>query len=980
MSKKIFAEHGNSMKLSAGQKELWYWQKKEPLSGAYNEGLVFALDNIDFGQLRAAFHHLSKRHPVLRTAHIFLEGEPRAVINDEDIDFVVQKVSSCTNEELYAIINAEYNKPFDLSRSVIRIRIYERDSGRAVMLAVVHHIACDGWSLKILWNELLHCYVQPEAQAEAMIPSYNDFVQNESDYLQTAEADNTLAFWKQQLETINVHPYPLLEAEQPAHTPAAAHFVSALEPEVFEQLRNIAHAAGCTLFEALLAIYHLSICYFTREPETLIGSPFFNRLSEFKQVAGYFVNAIGLKNEWKANTSFAQQIAALHEYMKQVRMHARYPFVAVKENMQHAALHRFQYFFSVRNRLFDISSPEGALKDKLSFSYEVLDILSKTDPQFDLHLEVYEAKQGSKAVFHYNTAVIDESMVMRLADRFQQLCARVAADPQVRLGELIKLPEAEAKNVIALGHGSERSYDIHSGFSTLFCRQANESRENIAVKDSNKTWTYQELMQQAAKASCCLLRSAPKNVTNPVIAVCLPRSCELVATAIGIWQMGGIYMPVDPGLPMERISYMLKDAGASLFISDQPLQGISIKQLSIGELFDGDETEGDLFAEPLADADCNGAYLLYTSGSTGKPKGVLVGAAGMLNHIHSKCEDLQLSAQSIVAQTASVSFDVSIWQTFACLLAGGCVRIYSRDEVLNIKHHLTQLQNDAITVMQMVPSYLREFITEAEHHKNIILPSLQYLVSAGEELDGGLSTRWFQRFAGCAIANCYGPTEASDNISINIFRKSGHALKIPAGKAINNMQLYVVDAAGNLCQKGVTGEIWVSGIGCARGYIGNAVEKTAEVFTEDPFTEGRWLYKTGDLGRWGMKDELLHFCGRKDRQVKLRGQRVELSEIENIIQQHKAVKQCAVIYNDEEGGSLAGYIVWKQGAAMETLGSYLREQLPAYMIPAHLVELEEMPLTASGKLDRKQLPAVANNHQHITPATNALEESLLKMW
>lgn len=970
-------EEGLRLPLSASQKELWYWQKKEPLSAAYNEGLVFSFDEkLDLSRLREAFRLLAINNPVLRTVYAFDGDAPVAIITNNDPDFLVHSVASCTDDSLREQINTEYNAPFDLSASVMRIRMYLRTNQAPLMLAVVHHIACDGWSLKVLWNELLFYYVFGEKKQLEAKPSFQDYVQAEQAYLQSNESRSALDHWREQLEPVTRSEGLLFNTQKTA-APKAAHHEFSFTTGQVTQLREIAHASGASFFEALLSVYHLAIYFFNREEHVLIGTPFYNRPSAFRQVAGYFVNAIGLCNELDPSLGFQQQLERMHGYMKLARQHSHYPFAAIKENLPDK-LQEFQYFFSVRNRLFDIADPEGGLKELLPFSYQVQDMLYKHEPQFDLHLEVYEGKQQAKGVFHYNEGCMDADAVQELAGRFQWLCELVTADPTISLRQLVQLPKNELANMIALGRGEKKNFDINAGYSTLFRRQATATPELAAVKDNEHTWTYSQLQQHTVQASCCLLRFLQGKTNAPVIAVALSRSCQQVAAAIAIWQIGGIYMPVDNSLPADRIHFMLKDAGARMLICEEKMD-INIRQLPVANLFDCDTGAPHLFDEPLGTTKYDGAYLLYTSGSTGMPKGVLVGAKGMLNHLHAKREDLQLNEQTIVAQTASVSFDVSVWQTFAVLLTGGSLRIYTRSQVLDIKEHLQQLQQDGITITQMVPSYLREFVNEAEQN-NCTLPSLQYLVSAGEALDGTLACRWFKCFPEASIANCYGPTEATDNISMHIFNGCTKGQQVPSGKALSNVQLYVVDSFGNLCQRGITGEVWVSGINVAAGYTGHAKPKSKEVFMSDPFTKGNWLYKTGDRGKWGVEDGLLYFCGRKDRQVKLRGQRVELAEIEAALLQSNLVRQAAVVYNPAEGGSIAAYAVWADQGSKQALENYLRQRLPLYMLPAHIVTIDSMPLTASGKIDRKQLPLVSGNTEPVSPATNAVEASLLKLW
>jgi tyrocidine synthetase III len=974
MSEKLTTE------LSAGQKELWYWQKKEPLSAAYNEAVLVAFDrDIDLNRLQLAFCMLSQNNPVLRTVYHFHDGQPLAELTCNAPDFLEQDCCSLSEEELQAIINQEYNTPFDLTRSVLRVRVYRRLQQPPLMLAMVHHIACDGWSLKILWNELLHCFVHADAPVPVSKPLYTTYVEQESKYLRSITAAVALEFWKGELEQVSLENNTLVK-ETTGAKPALAALDVSLSNEQADQLKALARQSGATFFEVILSLYHLSIAYFTRSGNTFIGTPFLNRPAEWRQVAGYFVNALGFNNQLDPSRTLHEHLACVHQHLHEVKSYSRYPFAATKDVLHNNALNHFQYFVTLRNRLFDISAPEGELRGQLPFSYTVLDLLHKHDPQFDLHLEVFD-NSTLRAVFHYNTAVMETAAVQQLAQRFQWLANAVTQQPGTTIAELMALAAGPRERLIALGEGPAGPRHEIEGYSQLFFRQAEISPDAIAVKDAVQSWTYAGLADFAkAIASCLRFYKNNTQLQAPVVAICMDRSCELVAAAIGAWSAGCTYMPLDASLPAERIRYMLEDSGACLLVTDTVFDNISIEQLSLGELLHAAAAMQDTVNDVNDDNTLDGSYLLYTSGSTGRPKGVLVPAAGMLNHLHAKVQDLQLDANSKVAQTASVSFDVSVWQTFAALLCGGSVRMYTREEVLSMASHLRQLEEEKITVVQMVPSYLREFLHEAERMtEGVSLSGLRYLVSAGEELTGSLAASWFARYPHTAIANCYGPTEASDNISIHIFNSCKPTDKIPVGRALANMQLYVVDAFGELCQPGITGQVWVSGAGVARGYIGAAAERSAEVFMEDPFRKGRWLYRTGDLGMWG-DNGLLYFGGRADTQVKLRGQRVELSEIERMMQQFEGVKHAAVTYNASEGGSLAGYVVWKDEAQQEALQQWLSGHLPSYMVPSAIMTLEVMPMTSSGKTDRRKLPSAQQSKQAIAPPTHAGEAKLLQLW
>ncbi|MGB8192534.1 MAG: AMP-binding protein, partial [Chitinophagaceae bacterium] len=524
--------------------------------------------------------------------------------------------------------------------------------------------------------------------------------------------------------------------------------------------------------------------------------------------------------------------------------HQAYPFDKLADEMNgDRDLSRNALFDVLVNHQFMESINDGFLKGR--------QLKISETAKLDLEFAFYESSNSLKGEVIYNTDLFNhDTAVLFSAQLIALLDALITAPVDKTVKDVVSLISIPDQELLLKGRGNEKNYPVHAGYTNLFFKQAAEFKNNTALRDSKNILSYARLAERSLAISH---RLQQENVSpNPVIAVCLPRCCELTAIAIGIWHAGGIYMPLDASLPADRMAYMLEDSGAAFIITNEPMPGIALKQLNAQEFFASREINST--NETVADNIYNGSYLLYTSGSTGKPKGVLVSAAGMLNHMHSKCDDLQLNEESIIAQTASVSFDTSIWQIFAGLLAGACVRIYSKDEVLNMKQHLKQLQEDGITVAQMVPSYMREFIVEAEGIKGSQLPSLQYLLSIGEELDSSLAARCIHNFS-AKLVNSYGPTEAADNISMHFINENEIGEKIPIGKALHNTQLYVVDELGHLCQPGIIGEICASGIGVAQGYIGNAKERSAEVFMEDPFTKGRWMYRTGDLGKWDAKQD-----------------------------------------------------------------------------------------------------------------------------
>lgn len=980
--------------VTPSQRRLWVLHQLGGAAAAYNISGSFQLKgDVNVHALKTAFEKIVEKHDSLRTSFV-LQGEVlRQVIKPVDKAgdiFEHLQVEETAVPGLVSKLNAH---EFNLAQGcLLRVKLLEYGGQQFVLACVMHHIISDGWSVRSMLHELSAAYNNLVSGGEAGLKplkiQYTDYANWLVHELNNEQLSKSREYWLRELKG-KTEPLQLV-TDYPR--PAVQTFNGSTEsvlagPERLQRLRNFAQEKQTSVFTILLAAVKILLFRHSNQHNITVGTAVSGREHpDVHELIGCFINTLvlstGLSDDMTVN-ELIQEVKSktVNGYANQL-----YPFDQLVEELEADR-------DLSRSALFDVLVNHQSIQaadEQVAFngvSLQKFDTGSDgANSKFDLEFDFYEHSGELAIHLIYNTDLFKQKTVAAYCRQLLRVMEEMIAHPSKEISEVQLSGEQDAANFAAYSAGPVREYDTAAGYSVLFERQAQQSATAIAVQDAGAALRYEELNDTANKVAARLseqFKAGFEPSKKFIVAVCTERGCNLTALAIGIWKADGIYMPIDPLLPAEPLKYILEDSGAALLIADTPVEGITIPQEQPAAFLLHTHANKPV---PIIDTRENdGSYLLYTSGSTGRPKGVIVSARGMLNHMHSKREDLSLDQQSIVAQTATQGFDVSIWQTFAALLCGGKVVVYSRQQVLELQTQLSDLELHGITVVQMVPSYLNEFLEELEKNESPVhLPSLQYLITAGEELSPALAARWFRLVPHARIANCYGPTEAADNISIHIMHQSDGRERIPVGRPLANTRLYVVNSKGKLCLQGVVGEIWVSGPGVAEGYIGNERIQSHKVFMNDPFTPGRWLYRTGDQGRWN-EDGVLEFHGRADRQVKLRGQRVELGEVERMIQSFAEVKQCAVVFEkDEPGGSLSAYVSWKENSKaeerMRALRAHLSASMPSFMVPRHIVELAALPLTASGKIDRKKLPKQAAAKKKLLLPVNAAEEKLLAIW
>jgi iturin family lipopeptide synthetase B len=740
-------------------------------------------------------------------------------------------------------------------------------------------------------------------------------------------------------------------------------------PGLSHRLIKISKQSDLSVYIILLAALKLLIYRYTHTPDITVASPI-NKLKISEETMN---DMLMIRDRLNPGMTVRELILSTRESLLQAHLNQDYPFENVYEYLFDRPLERNNDLISsIVCSLKNIHDEDNieALKGKLSFSF------AREDDRITGHIL-------------YDTGVYGESHAAQLSRHFINILENSLEDVNVKCSEICFLSEEERRRLVYEFNDNKAGLPGNKTVCELFTGQVEKGPDNIAVSGAAEL-SYRELNEKAHRLAKGLLSCGVKE--DHTVGIMLKRSPLMVASIAAAWKAGGAYIPIDTNYPVDRVAGILKDAGSTALITRSEYVESSLEEDYKGtilrldrEPLDSGEESGDHDCSPVKPrGDMNPlAYVIYTSGSTGKPKGAMVEHKGMMNHILAKIRDLHITGESIIAQNASHTFDISVWQFFTALTRGGKTVIYPDEVIFEPDRFIHRLLEDRVTVLEVVPSYLAVMLETLDLHPRGF-DSLAYLLVTGEEVKHHLVERWFERCPGIKMVNAYGPTEASDDITHHVMDAVPPGNSIPIGKPLQNFNIYIVDPHMKLCAPGVKGEICVSGVGVGRGYLNNP-EQTAGVFMVDPFRGGRCsgfrLYKTGDMGR-RLPDGSIEFFGRKDNQVKIRGFRIELGEIETHLVKHEAVKEAVVIDREDEleNKYLCAYVVPCGKLDAAVIKEYLSERLPEYMVPLYFLELEKIPLTPNGKIDRKALPdiGVGTEKEYMAPR-NPVEEILVEV-
>ncbi len=961
--------------LSFAQQRLWFIDQLDPGNSVYNFPAAVRLKGpLNVVALKQSLNEIVRRHETLRTTFAIVDGRPVQIIAPAltlTLPIVdLRELPETEREaEVQRLATNEAQRPFDLAQGpLVRATVLRLGENEHVGLLTMHHIVSDGWSTGILIREMAilyeaFCSGRPTSLPELPI-QYADFAHWQRQWLDGGVLETQLTYWKRQLagappflDLPTDHTRPIVQTFRGAHQSLR------LPKNISAGLKALSRQEGVTLFMTLLAAFKILLHCYTSQDDIIIGTPIANRNRlETEGLIGFFVNTLVLRTDLSGDPDFRELLRRVREVCLAAYAHQDLPFERLVEELHLARdLSRnplFQVMFVLQNaRLGTLELPGLTLSP--------LEVDSGTT-HFDLTLHIADTGDELIASLAYNTDLFETGSIARMLRHFQMLLETVCASPGRRLSELSLLTEAERQQVLVEWNDTRSDQQNELCIHQLFEAQVERTPDAIAVVFQDEQLTYEQLNRRANQLAHHL-RALGVGPEVPV-GICLKDSLEIVVGLLGTLKAGGVYVPLDPAYPKERIAFMLEDAEVPVLLTQErllarlPEHNAKVVCLdSDWEAIAQESTENPVCSTISA----NLAYVIYTSGSTGQPKGVLVSHASIADHCRTVQRYYELDPSDGVLQFASLSFDLSLEQILPTLIVGARLVMMSTDVWHTTEFH-KKISAFRLTVLNLPTGYWQELAREWADLAELV-PNIQprVFIVGGDTMLPEFVELW-QRTPTSSIRliNAYGPTETT--ITATAFdvtpwlREHSTLQRIPIGRPLPNRETYILNKYGNPVPVGIPGELYIGGACPARGYL-NRADLTAETFIPNPFNAetGARLYKTGDRVCY-LPDGNIEFLGRVDHQVKIRGFRIEPGEIEAVLRQHPSVRETIVMAREDAAGEkqLVAYVV-AQREALPTpseLRDFLKKKLPDYMVPAVFVPLDALPLMPNGKVDHGALP------------------------
>lgn len=975
-----------TLPVSRAQQQLWALAN---MSGdgslAYDLHVDFWLDGpLDRAALRAAVRGLLARHQSLRLT-MAPDGEsalvrPVAEISLDDV-LVFERASGPA--ELDRLLDPARRSPFDLVRGpLVNVLVVESAPERHLLHLRVHHLIADGWSTVPLIGDLTELYTAACRGVEAKstpAPQPGDFRAWQDELAAAPEAAAHREHWATVLEGAAESALPGSDQGQ-LPTFRSERRTLTLDSDFFARLRREAGAQGVTPFAYLVSAWGMLLRRVTGQDDLIMLAPSAGRPPHLEQMVGYCTNLMPLRFRVPGDAQVGPCVEEMQDQLLDAMEHDVHPFAdtVATVDAQTPGLSR-RLFTNVI--VFDREVPLPAMQ---GLTVSEAAVAPRRHSPYPLMVTITDTGSGLRCDFDVQRDVLPAGMGDRVPGMFRNLLTEMVADSGRSMAAIDILDEDERARILGWGRGPE----IELGDLTvceLFERQAAETPDRTAVVCEDRVLTYAELDDRANRLAEVLRDRLPVG-PETIVGIRLPRSERFLVTILAIWKCGAAYVPLEPKHPIRRHLTVLDLCQAVGVVSEadhEPEGDTTLPWLRYGELVaEGARLES---AAPVADRPMDAsAYVMFSSGSTGEPKGIVIEQRAMLNHVLAKIEDYDVDGDSVLAQNAPSSFDISVWQFVAPLLNGGSVRVYPDSVVEDPAVLIRQVDEHRVSTLELVPSYLAMMLDEpALTGGQILFPALRHVVLQAEPLKPSLVERWYRSFPDIAMSNAYGATETADDVLHPRTRVPESDLT-PTGRPIRNASIYIVDEEFRLVPPGVKGELLVAGVPVGRGYLQRTPANAAAFLPYNPVEPERSgpVYRTGDMARW-REDGDIEILGRDDHQVKVRGQRVELGEIERVLHGLDGVGD-AVVKDfpapESAGARLVAYLVEAVGRTLDTqvLKAELGERLPDYMVPAQFVVLDALPLNTSGKVDRKALAepaAPTSKAAPVTPATTSTTSS-----
>jgi amino acid adenylation domain-containing protein/FkbM family methyltransferase len=940
----------------------------------YNANTLHLKAPFDAVKMQMAIGQLMVRHPILRTSFDLTNfSQPLQLVHREArVPLIIEDLralSTASQQEIVSsLIESERRTRFDWTVApLIRFKAHRRTDETFQFTWCEHHSILDGWSLASLTTELFQRYftlLENEQQPSAPPPviNYHHFVALEQ---QALKSEEDRSYWQQKLSDSTKSSLP----DWPTKTPGGVqqtrlHLVS-IPVDVSEGLKSLAQSAGVTIKSVLLAAHLKVMSLLSGQSDVLTGLVANGRPEEADgdQVLGLFLNTLPFRMKLKGG-SWLDLARETFEAEKELMPHRRYPMAQLQKELGRQPLFETMFNFMHFHILDNLKALDKV--QVLEWESAVVDINLTLTANFELDLVSSDVQLN----FQYDARRISDEKIKAIGNYYVNALKAMSANPQGQHNSVLLLSAQERRQLLDQFNDTQADLDLSSPLHLLFQAQVLRSPDAPALAYQQQSLTYSELNERANRLAHLLINAGigPESV----VAILLPRSPNLVVALLAVLKAGAAYLPLDPSYPQQRLSFMLADAEVPVLLTEKQHWSLPPQTSAQVICLDGEwpqpAAQQSRSNPEISVSPENLAYVIYTSGSTGKPKAAMNEHHAICNRLLWMQEALELGPTETVLQKTPYSFDVSVWEFFWPLLVGARLVLAEPGGHQDPAYLKTLIATEQVTTLHFVPSMLEVFLRE-EGLKQACR-SVRRVVCSGEALSYSLQQRFYERMPESAeLYNLYGPTEAAVDVSWWKCQPESERKVVPIGKPIANTRLYVLDEQQRLVPQGVRGELYIGGVAVGRGYL-NQAELTAGRFLPDPFSveAGARMYRTGDEV-WQEEDGTIQYLGRVDQQVKLRGQRIELGEIEAALRQEREVREAVVVLRDGPADGekrLVGYIVRqredesgakeREAVRIGELRERLRERLPEYMVPAVLLELAELPLTPSGKVDRKALP------------------------
>ncbi|MGF1874567.1 amino acid adenylation domain-containing protein [Photobacterium frigidiphilum] len=953
---------------SYAQQRMWFIEQLPNGKGSYNMPLHFILEGeLDVERLEKAIVRKVERFTSLRSVFVATDAEPViALLSAERFTLQIEDISHLDVTERAFISQKRQQEmavePFDLELDyMLRAKLLILGEEKYQLLLTMHHIASDGWSWGIFLDELSKDYNNVSGQPLVLTElAYDmvDYAAVQKEWLDT-EKEVLQEYWTEHLEGIPAlhslptdYPRPAVQSYKGRYQ----HF--RLSSALTEKLSAVCIEQNITLFMLLQSAFSVLLSRYSGEKDIVMGTPVAGRdYDELEHQIGLFVNTLVVRTDLSGDPTVAQLFADSRDRITTSMAYQDVPFEWLVDRLRperstsHTPL--FQVMFALQSMRADTLSLNNVQSKELWPEEGI--------SRFDLSLYCREENGEIGAFFEYASALFNDSTITGMAENYENLLWSIVQSVDEPVSKLALLSDHQKQEMLTQWNKTDKDYDTSKLIHHWFEMQAEQQPHAVALVFGDQSLTYDALNQRANQLAHYLLEQVAEPGPDSLVGVCLPRSLDMVISLLAILKAGMAYVPIDPSYPQARISYMLGDSQVSLVLTHTGILDFEAHRKDV--LLDAVADTLSSFPQinPAVSVNLDDlAYVIYTSGSTGNPKGVMVEHGAILNRLMWMQDAYALSAQDRILQKTPFSFDVSVWEFFWPLMFGARLVVAKPDGHKDGAYLADLIIRENITVLHFVPSMLQLFVDEPLFSQ---CQSIRYVFCSGEALPFELQQRFYAINGNAELHNLYGPTEAAVDVTWWGCQRESTESRVPIGRPIANMQVVVLDEQKMPVPVNVSGELYLAGVGLARGYL-NKPELTEAAFIPSPFNDVGRLYKTGDKVRW-LVDGTLEYMGRLDHQIKLRGFRIELGEIESVLYQMESIREVVVLLDESlSSPALVAYLVPNQGEELltEAVRGYLRARLPEHLVPSYFVVVEYMPLTPNGKLDRKALP---NPHIHV---------------